>query len=94
MARKCFFDSVTPSHTGNHIRYRGRPKYLGGIGLKMTSCAPRTFRANLQAVNAVIDGSRQKILVSTKMLKKGLVVKSLRRKYTWTRQQKAGGDPA
>lgn len=88
MPRVCHFTG-TRTTVGNRIRYRGRPKYLGGIGLKVTSCTKRKFRPNLQTVTAMVDGSSKRIKVSTRAIKQGLVVKPLKRKYGYTRQQKA-----
>jgi large subunit ribosomal protein L28 len=87
MPRVCHFTG-TRTRVGNKIRYRGRPKYLGGIGLKVTSCTKRKFKPNLQDVTAVIDGKPQRIKVSTRAIKQGLVTKPLKRKYGYTRQQK------
>jgi len=85
--RVCFF---TQSRTtkGNKLRHRGRAKYLGGIGTKITSCTRRTFKPNLQKVTAIIDGSPKRIQASAKAIRQGLVVKPLKRKYGYTRQQK------
>ncbi|MEM7229852.1 MAG: 50S ribosomal protein L28 [Planctomycetota bacterium] len=87
MPRVC---QITGARTtkGNSIRYRGKPKYQGGIGLKMTACSRRDFKPNIQTVNAVVDGSPQKIKVTAKCIKKGLIVKPLKRKYGYTRKQK------
>lgn len=79
MPRVCHFTGARTS-TGNRIRYRGRAKYLGGIGLKMTACSKRTFKPNLQNVTAMIDGAPKRIKVSTRAIKQGLVVKPLKRK--------------
>jgi large subunit ribosomal protein L28 len=87
MPRVCHFTGARTS-VGRRIRYRGKPKYQGGIGLKVTGIAKRTFKPNLQRVNAVVDGSPKKILVSAKSIRQGLVVKPLKRKYGYTRQQK------
>ena len=86
MPRVCHFTGKRTT-VGNKIRYRGRAKYLGGIGLKVTSCTKRTFKPNLQNVRAVVDGTPQRIKVSTKAIKQGLVVKPLKRKYAYTRKQ-------
>lgn len=86
MARTCYFTNVGTSR-GNRIRTRGRPKYLGGVGTKVTSCTRRTFKPNLQAVTAVIDGRPKRVKVSTRALRAGKVVKPLRRKYAYTRKQ-------
>lgn len=88
MARVCHFTGVG-TRVGNRLRYRGRAKYLGGIGKKVTSCTRRTFRPNLQAVTAVIDGRPRRILASTRAIRQGLVVKPLKRKYAYTRARKA-----
>lgn len=90
MPRVCHFTGARTS-TGNKLRYRGRAKYLGGIGKKVTSCTGRTFKPNLQRVTAIIDGRPTRIRVSTKAIKQGLVVKPLKRKYGYTRQQKLEG---
>ncbi|TVQ51829.1 MAG: 50S ribosomal protein L28 [Phycisphaerales bacterium] len=90
MPRVCHFTGARTS-VGNRIRYRGRPKYLGGIGLKVTSCTKRKFKPNIQTMNTVIDGSPKKVKVSAKAIRQGLVAKPLKRKYGYTRQQKQQG---
>ena len=89
MPRVCKFTGKRTS-VGGRIKYRGRPKYLGGIGLKVTAYSTRRFKPNLQTVRAVVNGKSQRIKVSTRAIKQGLVVKPLKRKYGYTRQQ-AGG---
>ena len=93
MPRVCHFTGAK-TRSGNSLRYRGRAKYLGGIGRKVTSCTGRTFKPNLQNVTAVIDGAPKRIKVSTKAIRMGLVVKPVRRKYTYTRAQKAAAASA
>ena len=73
---------------GNKIRRRGKAKYLGGVGRKVTGVTKRKFKPNLHTVTAMIDGSPTRIKVSTRAIKQGLVVKPLKRKYGYTRQQK------
>jgi large subunit ribosomal protein L28 len=87
MPRVCHYTGVR-TKVGNSIRYRGKPKYQGGIGLKVTSITRRTFKPNLQTVSAFVDGRTKRIKVSTKAIKQGLVTKPLKRKYAYTRQQK------
>jgi len=87
MGRVCHFTGRRTS-TGNSIRYRGKAKYLGGIGKNITSVSSRKFKPNVQTVRAVIDGSPKRVKVSTKAIRQGLVVKPLKRKYGYTRQQK------
>lgn len=90
MPRVCHFTGAR-TQVGRRIRYRGKPKYLGGIGLKVTGISKRTFRPNLQSVRAVIDGKPCRVLASTRAIKQGLVVKPLKRKYGYTRRQKQSG---
>ncbi len=78
MARKC---SVTGKQTtfGNQITRRGKAKYLGGVGRKVTGISRRTFKANVQKVRAVIDGRVCRIRVSAKAIRMGAVTKPLKR---------------
>jgi len=87
MPRICHFTGARTS-SGNSLRYRGRAKYLGGIGRKVTSCTKRTFKPNLQNVTTVIDGVPTRVKASTKAIRMGLIVKPVRRKYTYTREMK------
>ncbi len=87
MPRVCYFTGLRTT-VGRKIRYRGRPKHQGGIGLKVTSITKRTFKPNLQTVRAVVDGKPKRIKVSAKAIKQGLLVKPLKRKYGYTRQMK------
>ncbi|MFG0329531.1 MAG: 50S ribosomal protein L28 [Phycisphaerales bacterium] len=91
MPRVC---KITGARTvrGNKVRYRGKAKYLGGIGKKVTSISRRTFKPNLQTVNAIVDGKPQKIRVTARSIKSGLVTKPLKRKYGYTRQQKQNAE--
>ena len=88
MPRVCHFTGAR-TRRGNKIRLRGRPKYLGGVGTKVTSCTRRTFKPNIQRVTAVVDGRSVRIKVSTRAIRQGLVVKPLKRKYAYTRRQQA-----
>ncbi len=87
MPRVCYFTGVRTTR-GNRIRTRGRAKYLGGVGTKVTSCTRRAFKPNLQTVTALIDGTPRRIKVSTRAMRQGLVIKPLKRKYAYTRKQR------
>ena len=91
MPRRCHFLG-TGTKSGHKKTYRGRAKYLGGVGIKVTSTTKRTFKQNLQKVRCLIDGTPTRVLASTKAIRMGLVVKPARRKYTWTREQKAAAE--
>jgi large subunit ribosomal protein L28 len=88
MPRVCEFTGRR-SHVGNSLRYRGKAKYLGGVGKKITGKSKRTFRPNLHPVTAVIDGSPRRVKASAKALRMGLVVKPLKRKYAYKKAQTA-----
>ena len=95
MARICTFTG-RKTHSGNTYTHRGKAKYLGGVGTKVTGKSKRTFRANIQTVTALVDGSIQRIKVSTKAMKMGLVTKPLRRKYAYRpndQEPPAAGEP-
>ncbi|MHC5004678.1 MAG: 50S ribosomal protein L28 [Planctomycetota bacterium] len=87
MPRVCHFTGAR-TRVGRKVRYRGKPKYQGGIGLKVTAISKRTFKPNLQTLTAMVDGRPARIKVSTRAIRDGLVVKPLKRKYGYTRQQK------
>ena len=84
MPRVCSFTGRR-TRTGHKLRYRGKAKYLGGVGRKVTSKTKRKFRPNLQLVRAEIDGKPTRVRTSTRAMKSGLVVKPPKRKYVYTR---------
>jgi large subunit ribosomal protein L28 len=72
---------------GSIIWRSGKPKREGGIGTHITGITKRRFLPNLQRVKAVINGEVRYIRVSTRALKKGLVVKAPKRR--WKKEAKA-----
>jgi len=80
MSRVCFF---TGKHTtsGNSITRRGKAKYLGGVGRKVTGISKRKFKPNIQTVRAVINGSVVRVKASAKAIRMGLIQKPLKRNY-------------
>jgi large subunit ribosomal protein L28 len=80
MPRVCYFTG-RKTHHGHQITTRGKAKYLGGVGTKITGISPRTFKANIQRVRAVIDGQIVRVKVSAKAIRNGKIVKPVRRKY-------------
>ena len=87
MPRECFFTGKRTSF-GKKRTYRGQKIVKGGFGLKPTGITRRTFKPNLQTVNALVDGKPVRVKASTKAIRTGLVVKPLKRKYGYTRLQK------
>lgn len=85
----CAFTGKTTSFGKTRV-YRGQKISKGGFGLKPTGISRRKFRPNLQDVTAVIDGRPVRVKASTRAIRSGLVIKPLKRKYGYTRQQKQG----
>jgi large subunit ribosomal protein L28 len=78
MARRCPFTGKQ-TVSGRQYCRRGKAKYLGGVGRKVTSRTKRRFKPNIQRVRALIDGKVTRIRVSTKAIRLGLIVKPPRR---------------
>lgn len=87
MPRVCAFTGKKTSF-GKKRAWSGQAITKGGFGLKPTGITRRQFKPNLQDVTAVIDGVPTRIKASTRAIRQGLVVKPLKRKYGYTRQQK------
>ncbi|MHC4985066.1 MAG: 50S ribosomal protein L28 [Planctomycetota bacterium] len=81
MPRKCALTGRKTS-AGRSISRRGKAKYLGGVGRKVTGKVKRSFKANIQRVRAVVDGKVTRINVSAKAIKSGLITKPVKRNYT------------
>ncbi len=67
---------------GKQVTHRGKAKYLGGVGTKVTGVTARKFKPNIQKVRALLDGKIVRLKVSAKAIRNGLVVKPPRRRYT------------
>ena len=80
MPRVCYFTGKKTSF-GNQVTHRGKAKYLGGVGTKVTGVTARKFKPNIQKVRAVIDGQVVRIKVSTKAIRNGMITKPVRRRY-------------
>jgi large subunit ribosomal protein L28 len=80
MSRVCYFTGRKTS-AGRSIARRGKAKYLGGVGRKITGVSKRKFKPNIQRVRAVVDGRVCRIKVSAKAIRMGLVQKPQKRDY-------------
>jgi len=80
MPRRCAFTGKK-TRAGRTISRRGKAKYLGGVGRKITGKSKRTFKPNIQRVRAVVNGSVVRINVSAKAIRSGMVVKPVKRDY-------------
>jgi large subunit ribosomal protein L28 len=66
---------------GNSVETRGKAKYLGGVGTKITGITRRKFKPNLQRVRiALPDGTGNKrVLVCTQCIRSGAIRKAVKR---------------
>lgn len=80
MSRVCYFTGKR-TVAGNSITRRGKAKYLGGVGRKITGISKRKFKPNIQKVRAVVDGKICRLKVSAKAIRMGLVQKPVKRNY-------------
>jgi large subunit ribosomal protein L28 len=80
MPRVCYFTGKK-TKSGRSYAHRGKAKYLGGVGTKVTGISNRTFKPNIQKVRAIIDGHIVRIKVSAKAIRMGLIVKPMKRNW-------------
>lgn len=79
MARECKICGKR-SQMGNSVETRGKAKYLGGVGTKITGITRRKFKPNLQRVRvAQDDGTNKRMLVCTQCIRSGSIRKAVTR---------------
>ena len=76
MGRQCFFTGKK-TQFGIKKTTRGKAKYLGGVGTKITGLTRRKVKPNLQKVRALVDGKIVRVLASTSAIRSGLVEKPI-----------------
>jgi len=79
MGMKCAVTGKKPVLGYKYAR-RGKAKYLGGVGRKVTGKTKRKFKPNLQRIKVVIDGKVMRARVCVKAIRSGLVQRPLKRK--------------
>lgn len=66
---------------GNQISRRGKAKYLGGVGRKITGITRRKFKPNLQSIQVIDDqGTVKRCRVCVQCIRSGKVRRPLKRK--------------
>ncbi|MDR1958989.1 MAG: 50S ribosomal protein L28 [Planctomycetaceae bacterium] len=64
---------------GNSVTTRGKAKYLGGFGTKVTGITRREFRPNLQSVHVTTaNGTSRTVRVCAQCIRSGAVKKRIR----------------
>jgi large subunit ribosomal protein L28 len=79
MAHKCDVCGKGPV-VGNTVTIRGKAKYLGGVGTKVTGINRRQFKPNLQKVRVTVGGTNKSVFACTQCLRSGKVTKRVRAK--------------
>ncbi|NLS92834.1 MAG: 50S ribosomal protein L28 [Planctomycetaceae bacterium] len=78
MARVCEVCGKS-TQMGNSVAHRGKAKYLGGVGTKVTGISRREFKPNLQRVRVTTsNGTNKTVRVCTRCLRSGAVTKAVR----------------
>jgi large subunit ribosomal protein L28 len=77
MARQCDVCGKG-AQLGNQVTTRGKKKYLGGVGTKVTGISRRKFKPNLQRVKVTSPTGNKAIQVCTQCLRSGAVTKVVR----------------
>lgn len=91
MARVCDVCGKGP-RVGNQVTLRGKAKYLGGVGTKVTGITRRTFKPNLQRIHVTENGTNKTQLVCTQCIRAGRVTKLVKAKpFRLPVQQDAAG---
>ena len=64
---------------GNKVTIRGKAKYLGGVGTKVTGISRRQFKPNLQRVRVTTNkGTNTTVRVCTQCIRSGAITKRVR----------------
>ena len=79
MGMQCDICGKKPS-IGNQVTSRGKAKYLGGVGRKITGISKRKFKPNLQRLRAVTNGTVRRIRVCTQCIRSGRVQRPVKTK--------------
>ena len=80
MARECEVCGKK-AQMGNSVETRGKAKYLGGVGTKITGITRRKFKPNLQKVHITTpNGGSKSARVCVRCIRSGAVTKRIRQK--------------
>lgn len=73
MGRECEVSGKKTSF-GNNVTTRGKAKYLGGVGTKVTGISRRTFQPNLQRIHVWLpNGTTRYVRVATSVIRSGML---------------------
>ncbi len=64
---------------GNMKTYRGKAKYLGGVGKKITGTTKRRFKPNLQRIKVQQDGATVRSRVCVACIRSGKIQRPIKK---------------
>jgi large subunit ribosomal protein L28 len=79
MGQQCAITGKKPVLGYSYAR-RGKAKYLGGVGRKVTGKTRRKFKPNLQRIKIEVNGHVKTVKVSVKAIRSGLVKRPSKKK--------------
>lgn len=79
MGMQCAVCGKKPA-TGNHYARRGKAKYLGGVGRKVTGISKRRFKPNLQSIQVESNGAVKRQRVCVQCIRSGKVKRPQKKK--------------
>jgi large subunit ribosomal protein L28 len=79
MGMQCAITGKKPVK-GRQYSRRGKAKYLGGVGRKVTGKSTRRFKPNLQRIKIVENGQVKTVRVCVRAIRSGLVQRPVKRK--------------
>jgi large subunit ribosomal protein L28 len=79
MGQQCAVTGKKPVLGYKYAR-RGKAKYLGGVGRKVTGKTRRKFKPNLQRIKIEVNGQVKTVRVSVKAIRAGLVKRPSKKK--------------
>jgi large subunit ribosomal protein L28 len=79
MGMHCTVCQKTPQR-GNQKTYRGKAKYLGGVGKKITGITKRVYKPNLQRIRIDENGETVRRWVCVQCMRSGKIQKPIKRK--------------
>ena len=65
---------------GNMKTYRGKAKYLGGVGKKITGTTKRRFKPNLQRIKVAVNGETVRTRVCVQCIRSGRIQRPIKKK--------------
>lgn len=79
MGMQCAVCGKKPARGYQYAR-RGKAKYLGGIGRKVTGISRRTFKPNLQNIQVEVNGAVRQQRVCVQCIRSGRVKRPQKRR--------------